>query len=51
MQNDTRIAVDPAKTVFEIAVSYRPGRVGRRESDYPYGLRSLLDGRSPDTPC
>ena len=31
MQNDTRIAVDLAKTVFEIAVSDRPGRVARRE--------------------
>jgi transposase len=31
MQNDTRIAVDLAKAVFEIAVSDRPGRVARRE--------------------
>ena len=31
MQNDTRIAVDLAKAVFEIAVSDRPGRVRRRE--------------------
>jgi len=31
MQNDTRIAVDVAKAVFEIAVSDRPGRVSRRE--------------------
>src|SRR5512137_3000588 len=31
MQNDTRIAVDLAKSVFEIAVSERPGRVARRE--------------------
>lgn len=31
MQNDTRIAVDLAKAVFEIAVSDRPGRVSRRE--------------------
>jgi transposase len=31
MQNDTRIAVDLAKAVFEIAVSNRPGRVSRRE--------------------
>jgi transposase len=31
MQNDTRIAVDVAKAVFEIAVSGRPGHVGRRE--------------------
>src|SRR5262245_42913098 len=30
MQNDTRIAVDVAKSVFEIAVSDRPGRVSRR---------------------
>lgn len=30
MQNDTRIAVDLAKSVFEIAVSDRPGRVGPR---------------------
>jgi transposase len=31
MQNDTRIAVDLAKAVFEIAVSDQPGRVSRRE--------------------
>lgn len=31
MRNDTRIAVDVAKAVFEIAVSDRPGRVTRRE--------------------
>jgi transposase len=31
MQNDTRIAVDLAKAVFEIAVSDRPGRRSRRE--------------------
>jgi transposase len=31
MQNDTRIAVDLAKSVFEVAVSDRPGRVSRRE--------------------
>jgi transposase len=31
MRNDTRIAVDLAKSVFEIAVSDRPGRVSRRE--------------------
>lgn len=31
MSNDTRIAVDVAKSVFEIAVSDRPGHVSRRE--------------------
>ena len=31
MQNDTRIAVDLAKSVFEIAVSDRPGHIVRRE--------------------
>jgi transposase len=31
MQNDTRIAVDIAKTVFEVSVSDRPGRVSRHE--------------------
>ena len=31
MQNDTRIAVDVAKAVFEVAVSDRPGHVSRRE--------------------
>lgn len=30
MQNDTRIAVDLAKSVFELAVSDRPGRVARQ---------------------
>ena len=31
MGNDTRIAVDVAKTLFEIAASVRPGQVSRRE--------------------
>jgi hypothetical protein len=31
MANDTRIAVDVAKAVFEVAVSDRPGHVIRRE--------------------
>ena len=31
MSNDTRIAVDVAKAVFEIAISDRPGHVTRRE--------------------
>src|SRR5512134_437939 len=31
MGNDTRIAVDVAKAVFEVAISDRPGRVSRRE--------------------
>ena len=31
MQNDTRIAVDVAKAVFEIAISDCPGRIVRRE--------------------
>ena len=31
MWNDTRIAVDVAKAVFEIAISDRPGHVTRRE--------------------
>ena len=31
MSNDTRIAVDIAKAVFEVAVSDRPGHVARRE--------------------
>src|SRR5688572_33425856 len=31
MSNDTRIAVDVAKAVFEIAISDRPGHVIRRE--------------------
>jgi transposase len=31
MSNDTRIAVDVAKAVFEVAVSDRPGHVIRRE--------------------
>ena len=31
MSNDTLVAVDLAKSVFEIAVSDRPGRVSRRE--------------------
>jgi transposase len=31
MSNDTRIAVDVAKAVFEIAISDRPGHVVRRE--------------------
>jgi transposase len=31
MSNDTRIGVDVAKAVFEVAVSDRPGHVSRRE--------------------
>ena len=31
MQNDTRIAVDLAKAVLEVAISDRPGRVSGRE--------------------
>ncbi len=31
MSNDTRIAVDVAKAVFEIAICDRPGHVTRRE--------------------
>jgi transposase len=31
MSNDTRIAVDVAKAVFELAISDRPGHVSRRE--------------------
>lgn len=31
MSNDTRIAVDVAKAVFELAISDRPGHVARRE--------------------
>ena len=31
MENDTRIAVDVAKTIFEVAISDRPGHVVRRE--------------------
>jgi transposase len=31
MGNDTRIAVDVAKAVFEVAISDRPGHVARRE--------------------
>lgn len=31
MSNDTRIAVDVAKAVFEVAISDRPGHVKRRE--------------------
>jgi len=31
MSNDTRIGVDVAKAVFEIAISDRPGHVTRRE--------------------
>src|SRR4051812_40119619 len=31
MQNDTLIAVDLAKSVFEIAVSQRPGKISERQ--------------------
>ena len=34
MQNDTLVAVDIAKEVFEIGVSDRPGRVARRRRLY-----------------
>jgi hypothetical protein len=35
MQNDTRIAVDLAKAVFEVAVSNRPGSPSRAASTVP----------------
>jgi hypothetical protein len=38
MSNDTRIAVDVAKAVFEIGISDRPGHVSRRER-LPRALR------------
>lgn len=31
MQDDTLIAVDLAKSVFEVAISQRPGKIGQRE--------------------
>ena len=41
MSNDTRIAVDVAKAVFEIAISDRPGQVTRRERSFCLRITSV----------
>src|SRR5438128_519786 len=46
MSNDTRIAVDVAKAVFEIAISDRPGHVMRRER-LPRGQFLAFMARQP----
>jgi len=52
MQNDTRIGVDIAKAVFEVAISDRPGRVERtarlRRGQVPGVLRPAACGDCRD---
>ena len=49
MSNDTRIAVDVAKAVFEIAISDRPGRVSRRERPKRHEFLPFLAQQPPAT--
>jgi hypothetical protein len=49
MSNDTRIAVDVAKAVFEVAISDRPGQVTRRER-LPRGQFLDMDACYDDLP-
>lgn len=49
MSNDTRIAVDVAKAVFEIAISDRPGRVRRRERPKRHEFLPFLAQQPPAT--
>ena len=49
MSNDTRIAVDVAKAVFEIAISERPGRVSRRERPKRHQFLPFLAQQPPAT--
>jgi transposase len=49
MSNDTRIAVDVAKAVFEIAISDRPGRVSRRERPKRHQFLPFLAQQPPAT--
>lgn len=49
MSNDTRIAVDVAKAVFEIAISDRPGRVNRRERPNRHQFLPFLAQQPPAT--
>jgi transposase len=47
--NDTTIAVDLAKSVFEVAVSQRPGRVGERQRLSRSALLPFFARRQPAT--
>jgi len=49
MSNDTRIAVDVAKAVFEIAISDREGRVSRRERPKRHQFLPFLAQQPPAT--
>ena len=49
MSNDTRIAVDVAKAVFEIAISDRAGRVSRRERPKRHQFLPFLAQQPPAT--
>jgi transposase len=49
MSNDTRIAVDVAKAVFEIAVSDRPGHVVRRERPLRSQFLAFMAQQPPAT--
>jgi len=49
MSKDTRIAVDVAKAVFEIAISDRPGHVSRRERPKRHQFLPYLAQQAPAT--
>jgi len=49
MSQDTRIAVDVAKAVFEIAISDRPGHVIRRERQKRHRFLPYLAQQAPAT--
>jgi len=49
MSNNTRIAVDVAKAVFEVAISDRPGRVSRRERPKRHQFLPYLAQQPPAT--
>jgi transposase len=49
MSNDTRIAVDVAKAVFEIAISDRPGHVVRRERPLRSQFLAFMAQQPPAT--
>jgi hypothetical protein len=49
MQNDTLVAVDIAKEVFEVGVSDRPGHVARRRRLARYELLEFFAQLPPAT--
>ena len=47
--NDTTLAIDLAKTVFEVAVSTRPGAVSRRRRLTRKQLSGFVEQQPPST--